>query len=112
MRTVQQGTVAGSISTEEPCGDRCAPSEISPPAVVDLPAPPPLPKRWIPHRKAEVVAAVQDGLLTYDDAMKRYSLSVEEFLSWQRKIALHGLAGLQVGRTQRQRNVRVRSPSR
>ncbi len=35
--------------------------------------------RWVVRRKAEVVAAVNGGLLTVDEACARYSLTLEEF---------------------------------
>ena len=57
-------------------------------------------KRWVIRRKAEVVAAVRAGVLTLEDACKRYTLSVEEFLSWQRLVDSHGLPGLRVTRLQ------------
>ena len=44
--------------------------------------------------RAEVVAAVRAGLLTLEEACERYSLSVEEFLSWQALIDKHGMRGL------------------
>lgn len=62
--------------------------------------PPPGTKRWVIRRKAAVVAAVRNGLLTLEDACKRYHLSVEEFLSWQRLIERHGLPGLRATRLQ------------
>jgi hypothetical protein len=62
--------------------------------------PPPDTKRWVIRRKAEVVAAVRGGLLTLEEACERYSLSVEEFLSWQRMIEAHGLQGLRTTRVQ------------
>ena len=62
--------------------------------------PPPGTKRWVIRRKAEVVAGVRAGLITLDDACQRYTLSVEEFLSWQRLIDRHGLRGLRVTRLQ------------
>ena len=40
------------------------------------------------------------GLLSLEDACQRYTLSVEEFLSWQRLIDKHGLRGLRVTRLQ------------
>ena len=46
--------------------------------------PPPSTTRWVVRRKAEVVAAVNGGLLTVDEACERYRLSLEEFVSWQR----------------------------
>ncbi|HVO03023.1 MAG TPA: DUF1153 domain-containing protein [Candidatus Cybelea sp.] len=62
--------------------------------------PPPGIKRWVIRRKAEVVAAVRDGILSLDEACQRYTLSVEEFLSWQRSIDRHGLRGLRTTRLQ------------
>ena len=50
----------------------------------DLPSP--NTKRWVIRRKAEVVVAVRGGLLTLDDACKRYRLTVEEFATWQRAV--------------------------
>lgn len=61
-------------------------------------------QRWVIRRKAEVVAAVQGGLLSLEDACKRYSLSVEEFLSWQQAINENGLAGLRTTRIQKYRD--------
>ena len=65
--------------------------------------PPPDTKRWVIRRKAEVVAAVRGGLISLDDACRRYTLTVEEFLSWQRSIERHGLAGLRATRVQQYR---------
>lgn len=62
--------------------------------------PPPDTKRWVSRRKAEVVTAVRCGLLTLEDACRRYNLSVEEFLSWQRLIESHGVPGLRATRLQ------------
>ena len=73
----------------------------SPLTVADLP--PPDTKRWVIRRKAEVVAAVRGGLISLDDACRRYTLTVEEFLSWQRSIERHGLAGLRATRVQQYR---------
>jgi len=62
--------------------------------------PPTNTKRWVIRRKAEVVAAVRGGLLSLEDACEKYTLSVEEFLSWQRAIDKDGLLGLRVTRVQ------------
>lgn len=56
--------------------------------------------RWVARRKAEVVAAVNGGLLTVDEACARYRLSLEEFVGWQRAIDRSGLPGLRVTRIQ------------
>ncbi len=67
-------------------------------AAVELPEP--RTKRWVPRRKAQVVAAVQGGVISLDEACHRYALTVEEFLSWQRAIDRHGLAGLRATQAQ------------
>jgi hypothetical protein len=60
--------------------------------------------RWVPRRKADVVAAVEGGLLSLDEACERYNLTLEEFASWQRSIERAGLAGLRVTQVQRYRD--------
>lgn len=67
--------------------------------------PPPNTKRWVIRRKAEVVSAVRKGVISLDEACRRYTLSIEEFLSWQRLIDSHGLAGLRVTRLQDYREI-------
>jgi hypothetical protein len=62
--------------------------------------PPPNTTRWVVRRKAEVVAAVNGGLLSVDEACERYSLSVEEFAAWQRAVDRSGMPGLRVTRIQ------------
>ncbi len=59
--------------------------------------------RWVIRRKAEVVAAVGNGLIGLDEACERYRLSAEEFLNWQQLIAAHGLRGLRVTQLQEYR---------
>jgi hypothetical protein len=68
------------------------------PRLSDLP--PPNTKRWVTRRKAEVVAAVRNGIISLDEACQRYKLSIEEFASWQALIDNHGLAGLRATRVQ------------
>ena len=55
------------------------------------------------RRKATVVAAVRGGLLSLEEACERYTLSVEEFMSWQAAIEKHGLAGLRTTKVQKYR---------
>jgi hypothetical protein len=50
--------------------------------------------RWGPARKARVVYAVNTGFLKLEDALALYRLSLEEFQSWQRALAVKGAAGL------------------
>lgn len=73
----------------------------NPLTVSDLP--PPNTKRWVIRRKAAVVVAVGSGLLTLDEACRRYRLTVEEFLAWQRAIESFGTAGLRATRIQQYR---------
>jgi Protein of unknown function (DUF1153) len=73
----------------------------SPLTIADLP--PPGQHRWVIRRKAEVVAAVRGGLLSLEEACSRYTLTVEEYLGWQRSIERHGLAGLRTTRIQQYR---------
>lgn len=75
----------------------------SPLTIADLP--PSGTKRWVIRRKAEVVAAVRGGLLSLEEACARYTLTIEEFLSWQVSIDKHGLAGLRATRVQHYREV-------
>ncbi len=70
----------------------------NPMSIDDLP--PSDTKRWVIRRKAEVVAGVRAGLITIEEACERYTLSIEEFLSWQRLIDSHGVRGLRVTKIQ------------
>jgi transposase-like protein len=66
--------------------------------VTDLP--PSDTKRWVARRKAVIVNAVRSGAITLEEVCRRYELSEEEFLAWQRAIETHGVAGLRVTRLQ------------
>ena len=50
--------------------------------------------RWVASRKAAVVAAVRNGVLTMTEACRRYHLSPEEFAEWKRHYEAKGLPGL------------------
>lgn len=43
--------------------------------------------RWVRRRKARVVAAVRAGILSLHEALQRYSLSLEEFIEWEREVS-------------------------
>ena len=62
-------------------------------------------RRWVVRRKAEVVAAVNGGLLTVDEVCERYGLTLEEFASWQRAVDRSGMQGLRVTRIQHYRDL-------
>jgi hypothetical protein len=66
----------------------------------DFDLPPPDTKRWVTRRKAVIVNAVRTGVISLEEVCRRYELSVEEFLAWQRAIDTHGVPGLRVTRLQ------------
>ncbi|MFV0335483.1 MAG: DUF1153 domain-containing protein [Tropicimonas sp.] len=57
-------------------------------------------RRWVASRKAAVVRAVRSGLITEEEARKRYALSNEEFESWANAVSRHGEAALKTTRLQ------------
>lgn len=65
--------------------------------------PPPGTSRWVTRRKAEVVQAVRSGLITLEEACRRYTLSMDEFMSWERLLDKHGVRGLRTTRIQQYR---------
>ena len=69
------------------------------------PLPSASPGRWIARRKAEVVAAVEGGLLSLDEACARYALTLQEFTSWQRGVERAGLKGLEATKLQHYRDI-------
>lgn len=87
--TGSDGLAAGPVTN--PSAASSVPTSLS---LADLP--PANTGRWVARRKAQVVAAVAGGLITLDEACRRYALSAEEFLSWQKGLADEGLAGLRL----------------
>ena len=57
-------------------------------------------RRWTIRRKAAVLQALHSGALTFDQALERYALSVEEIRAWERDLERHGLYGLRATRLQ------------
>ncbi len=72
--------------------------EAPPMRLEDLP--PPSTRRWVARRKAAVVAAVRGGLLSLEEACRRYNLTAEEYASWERLIDRFGVMGLRITRLQ------------
>jgi uncharacterized protein DUF1153 len=70
--------------------------------------PPPDIKRWTIRRKAAVVTAVARGVLSREEACRRYRLTEEEFGSWEQAYQTHGLPGLRSTRLQQYRGRRPR----
>ncbi|MDD3181694.1 MAG: DUF1153 domain-containing protein [Alphaproteobacteria bacterium] len=60
-------------------------------------------RRWVMRRKAQVVTAVRNGVLTLPEACDRYHLSEEEFKSWASLMDNHGVHGLRATRIQEYR---------
>lgn len=75
-----------------------------PDAVAEADLPPPGTRRWVISRKAAVVAGVRQGLLTVEDALERYALSLDEFLSWNRLFSDFGVKGLRTTRIKEYRS--------
>ncbi len=71
--------------------------------------PPPETQRWVMRRKAQVVAAVRAGVLTFEEACERYRLSEEEFKAWMDLLDHHGVRGLRATRMQEYRPADERS---
>jgi hypothetical protein len=67
----------------------------------DLPAP--TVRRWVPRRKARVVAAVEGGLITREEACTRYAITDEEFEDWLAGLSRYGLRGLCVTKINQRR---------
>ncbi|KEJ88374.1 CtrA inhibitor SciP [Sulfitobacter donghicola] len=67
--------------------------------------PPTKTRRWVASRKAAVVRGVVYGLITKDDALKRYSLSDDEFIEWVRAVSTHGEAALKTTMVQKYRQL-------
>jgi len=61
--------------------------------------------RWVARRKAEVVAAVDGGLITLEEALERYQLSLEEFNGWRATLQRAGIPGLRITQAQRYRDL-------
>ena len=51
-------------------------------------------RRWVASRKMAVVRGVLSGLITRDEALRRYDLSDEEFREWVHAASTHGEAAL------------------
>jgi transposase-like protein len=72
------------------------------PSMTELPSP--NTRRWVARRKAAVVAAVSSGIITLEEACRRYQMSDEEFFAWQRALETFGLLGLRASCVQQHRD--------
>jgi transposase-like protein len=73
--------------------------------------PPPSTRRWVARRKAAVVAAVCGGIITLEEACRRYQMSEEEFVAWQRAFETHGILGLRATCVQQHRGAGSSRPA-
>ncbi len=69
--------------------------------LADLPSP--KTRRWVPRRKARVIAAVEGGLLSVEEAFQRYEITDEEYQNWKAAMSRFGLKGLCVTQINRVR---------
>ena len=88
----------GTHLPDERPGERVSARKDQPPKVTLADLPPPGTTRWVISRKAAVVAGVKVGLLSLDEALARYGLSLDEFLCWKRLLDDFGVKGLRVTR--------------
>ena len=68
--------------------------------IADLP--PSYQRRWTPLRKAKVVVAVQGGLISTEEVIRRYKLTTEEFIGWRKALEIGGIDALRITRIKRQ----------
>ncbi|ABF51792.1 DUF1153 domain-containing protein [Sphingopyxis alaskensis] len=59
---------------------------------------------WTARRKAEVLAAIDGGLMDFEEACERYRLSREELAAWRRMLDRAGVPGLRITNRQRLRD--------
>ena len=71
------------------------PEELPPPGV-----------RWVVRRKSALVRAVREGRISLPDAFRRYDITMDEYLAWERALARIGVAGLRSTRLQIYRELR------
>jgi transposase-like protein len=55
-------------------------------------------KRWTPHRKASVVVGINRGIITAEEACRRYGLTQEELSAWRKAFQRYGIGGLRTTR--------------
>jgi hypothetical protein len=56
--------------------------------------------RWVPRGKAQLVSAINGGLINFEEATIPYRLSLEELTEWMRWESRFGLQGLRAMKLQ------------
>lgn len=72
--------------------------------LADLP-PPDRTFRWLPRRKATVLALVKGGVVSADEVRAKYGISAEELADWERQIEANGLRALCVTHPERRADI-------
>lgn len=112
MRTIQLKSGAGRAARSEACINNCGKlnagsrSDLYPVGAHSArrhrenwhALSPTRPTQWVPKSKAEVVVAVRCELLSLHEACERYTLSIEEYLSFLRVIDFTGISRLRVSK--------------
>ena len=83
--------------------DPCPSAAVDRDRVIAADLPPPDTRRWNPKRKAQVVRAIESGVLTHQDACRLYRMAIEELLGWERARLESGERGLRVTKRMRPR---------
>ena len=73
-----------------------------------MPELPSLGQRWTVRRKAAVIEAVRGDWVPIEEICRLYTLSVDEFLAWERDIDRFGIHGLRTTRLQIYRDTEAR----
>lgn len=56
-------------------------------------------RRWTVRRKAAVIEAVRGGWVPIEEICRVYSISVDEFVAWERDLDQYGVPGLRTTRS-------------
>jgi len=77
--------------------------------ILQIPELPRAGQRWTVQRKAAVVEAVRGEWVPIDEACTLYSISIDEFLAWERDLDRYGVHGLRTTRYQIYRDTEKKS---
>ncbi len=65
--------------------------------------PPPTTQRWVKSRKLAVIKAIENGIISDEQACARYELSQEELDSWKKALNRYGPGALRTTHINRYR---------
>lgn len=103
------GKVGGTVIRRNALDSSTSHVRVRPDGVLLMPLdlPPADTKRWVTRRKAAVAAAVESGLLSLEEACRKYGMSAEELKAWRLALKEFGPKGLQTTKNQRRGNIRT-----